>query len=68
MSVCTNLGPDRRSRLNAYAGYVVLRSLLRAQIAHQYALTIADPHNGCAALFHICTLALRHPDCVLCAR
>jgi hypothetical protein len=29
MSVCTNLGLDRSSRLAAYAGYVVLRARLR---------------------------------------
>jgi hypothetical protein len=40
MSVCTNLGLDRSSRLAAYAGYVVLRARLRA---HKCALAFADP-------------------------
>jgi hypothetical protein len=40
MSVSTNLGLDRSSRLAAYAGYVVLRARLRP---HQCALVIADP-------------------------
>jgi hypothetical protein len=34
MSVCTNLGLDRSSRLAAYAGYVVLRARLCAVRAY----------------------------------
>jgi hypothetical protein len=43
MSVYTDLGLDWSSRLVAYAGYVVLRTRLRAQRAHQCAPAIADP-------------------------
>jgi hypothetical protein len=35
MSVCTNTGLDRSSRLAAYAEYVVLYARLRAQRVHQ---------------------------------
>jgi hypothetical protein len=42
ISVCTNVGPDRRSRLAAYAVCVVLCARLRALRAHQCTLAIAD--------------------------
>jgi hypothetical protein len=44
MSFYSNLGLDRSSRLASYAGYVVLRTRLRA---HQCALAIGDPHIFC---------------------
>jgi hypothetical protein len=56
MSVCTNLCPDRPSRLAAYAGCVILRARFRAQRAHQYAIAIADPHNCCPlSQMSVCT-------------
>jgi hypothetical protein len=52
MSVCTNLGPDRPSRLAAYAGYVVLRAHLRAYVQ-------VSMRGGCTAMFHPWTRASR---------